>query len=310
MREDYVENASKTTTHPYLPYIEHESAWPEGDRWGIRVYQQDQRSSQREAFTVFAIGGSTTAGPYPQLLYEYLTERLPGETVRVVNGGIQAWTTAESLINLALRGLEYEPDVIVIYHAYNDVFPSCAAPFEADYSHWRQSLPTYDDVLFDELPEILDHSAAFVALRSLLIGQQRRPRWVLEATTVNLPDFEECEFSGRDAFRRNLISMIGIAQAHNIDVILLSQAHRIQDAEVVREVRHVAEARAHNEIVQQVAAEYDADFVDFDQIIEGFRDQFIPDDSVHLNSEGYALLARSIGDQIIETHFLEDVINE
>ncbi|PJF40263.1 MAG: hypothetical protein CUN54_05920 [Phototrophicales bacterium] len=304
VRTDYADNASKLTTHPYLPYINHPRAWPESDEWGIRVYQADDvGASAEEAFTIFAIGGSTTAGPYPQMLYNYLSRNLPEENIRVVNGGIQAWTTAESLINLGLRGLEYDPDMIVIYHAYNDVFPSCAAPFQADYSHWRQPLPTFESVIFDDLPEFFDQSAFFVAIRSLLIGQQRRPRFVLQATTVNLPDFENCTFNGRETFRRNIISMIGIAQAHHIDVMLLTQAHRIQDDTVVREVRHVGEARAHNDILREIATEYDVTFIDFDEIVNPSRAEFIPNDSVHLSREGYAMLARVIGDQIIADYF-------
>ncbi|PJF39497.1 MAG: hypothetical protein CUN54_08600, partial [Phototrophicales bacterium] len=255
-------------------------------------------------YTIFTIGGSTTAGSYPQSLHTYLSSNLPDTQIRVVNGGVPAWTTAESLINFALRGLEYDPDLIVIYHAFNDTFPSCAAPFQADYSHWRRRLPEFEPVIFDDFPTILDHSAFYVAVRELFTTTERTPVSVLGATTANPPNWKDCELNGRDTFRRNLISIIGIARAHEIEVMLVTQAHRIQN-DNVREIRQVGAAREHNDIVREIAATYQTGFFDFDAFIEPRREELMHIDTVHFDREGYAVLAQAIGDQIIAEYFSE-----
>ena len=86
-------------------------------------------------FRIVCLGGSTTytsfveehSLSYPSLLEEGLRER-GYESVRVINAGAEGYTSWESLINLQFRVLDLEPDMIIIYHAINDVFSRIVWP--------------------------------------------------------------------------------------------------------------------------------------------------------------------------------------
>ena len=72
-------------------------------------------------------GGSTTYGLYasdddktwPFKLGQRLSER--GHSVEVLNFGCPGWTSRSSATNLERKGYALQPDVIVVYHAYNDL---------------------------------------------------------------------------------------------------------------------------------------------------------------------------------------------
>lgn len=99
---------------------------------------------------IVCVGGSTTYTScvddwrlaYPALLETFLREAGHGE-VTVVNAGGDGWTTLESLINFETRMLDLEPDLVVVYHAANDLNARLVWPPEAyagDYSGSRQPL--------------------------------------------------------------------------------------------------------------------------------------------------------------------------
>jgi len=78
-------------------------------------------------FRVVCLGGSTTYDDcieddtltYPARLEYHLRER--GYNVRVVNAGVPGWTSYESLINYAFRVSYLEPDMVILFDAWNDL---------------------------------------------------------------------------------------------------------------------------------------------------------------------------------------------
>jgi len=82
-------------------------------------------------FRIFVLGGSTTFGypasiprtedTYPFKLQEALRQRLGTKDVEVINAGVTGYTLRTSVVNYATRLTWYEPDMIVIYHAVNDL---------------------------------------------------------------------------------------------------------------------------------------------------------------------------------------------
>ena len=67
--------------------------------------------------TIFP-GNSAT---YPRQLEASLRKRFPLLGLDVINAGVSGYSSMESLINLQFRVLALEPDLIIIYHAINDV---------------------------------------------------------------------------------------------------------------------------------------------------------------------------------------------
>jgi lysophospholipase L1-like esterase len=92
---------------------------------------------------IATIGGSTTANVHlnfeenwPGRLGFLLQQSFPDKKITIINGGIPGFDTAQSIGNLALRVLPFSPDLVIIYHSYNDlkaIRPD--RPFSPDYSH-------------------------------------------------------------------------------------------------------------------------------------------------------------------------------
>ena len=82
-------------------------------------------------FRILSLGESSTFGAYVSDFQTYSTqlERLLNgrglpERVRVINAGVSAYSSFQSLLYLKQRGFDLEPDVVLFYHEYNDYLPS------------------------------------------------------------------------------------------------------------------------------------------------------------------------------------------
>ncbi len=297
----YPEGKGRYVSHPYLVYTRRPGYDKHTDELGMQVFGGGREPGPGPELRVLCLGGSTTESPYPGMLYHDLKARLRGVAPVVINGGTAAWTSAESLINLALRGIDYRPEVAVVYHAYNDVYPSCAKDFEPDYSHWRTPMELGEPSLFDRLPTWAFHSAAVLALDMLLNYRYARRVYqgVLGVTTRHYPDFAGCPYRGRATFARNLVSMIGLARVHGIKILLVTQAHRLADHPRPMDRALFKEAEANNEVVRRVAREHpEAMLLDFAALAAPHLKQWVTNDMVHLTERGYRALAAAIAGRL------------
>ncbi|MEQ8767671.1 MAG: SGNH/GDSL hydrolase family protein [Planctomycetota bacterium] len=104
------------------------------------------REKPEGTLRIACLGGSTTAsgneasfkGSYPFFLEQELEESL-GREVEVLNFGVNAWTTAETVVNYVLNVQDYSPDLVLIHHAVNDAGPRFYPDYRSDYSHYRKS---------------------------------------------------------------------------------------------------------------------------------------------------------------------------
>src|SRR5262245_35241123 len=98
-------------------------------------------------FRIVCVGGSTTFGAgvpsdrsYPARLEVALNEHAPsGVRYQVLNCGVPGYTSVESLIQLELRLLDLQPDLVLDYDAINDANLVQGRGFQSDYSHARAS---------------------------------------------------------------------------------------------------------------------------------------------------------------------------
>jgi lysophospholipase L1-like esterase len=199
-------------------------------------------------FRVVALGGSTTYGTgtsaaesYPAHLQRILRDEYGYTNVEIVNAGVPSWNTWHSLSNLAFRVLELEPDMIVIFHAINDVFPRVMAEgCYAGITPYR-GLPTnigfYNPQGVDFGPSALYR---FVAVN---LGWMPDPAGQASGVEVQFEqslcpyertnDIDVLEANEPIYYERNLRSMVGIAQAHNVAVMLASWTYyELRDFEV------------------------------------------------------------------------------
>lgn len=73
------------------------------------------------ASTTFCGEVSTDSRTWPSRLERLLQEAYPRLTIRVVIAGVSGYTTEESVKNLEGRVLPLDPDIVVVYHANNDM---------------------------------------------------------------------------------------------------------------------------------------------------------------------------------------------
>ncbi len=101
----------------------------------IRVSSRGFRSPELETpkpegrIRIAFLGGSSTFcaeasgndATWPHLVFEGLVDANPGVELDYVNAGVGGYGTAQSLLNLDHRVAPLEPDVLVVYHATNDL---------------------------------------------------------------------------------------------------------------------------------------------------------------------------------------------
>jgi lysophospholipase L1-like esterase len=255
---------------------------------------------------VLCLGGSTTFGgenpeeeTYPRLLEAALRRRSPGADIEVVNCGVAGYTSVETVIDFALRGLDLEPDVVILYHGVNDVPAALTPGFRSDYSHWT---PPHRRVPGGE-PTLPERSLLWLTLRWKI---ERRATAEAEAPLLEEPPPEAI-----GAIERNTRSVVRLAKARGARVVLPSFAERIHLYPDLASEKPLYAGKAHpsadafrktlaafNEVLRRVAREEGALHPDLHALLPDSKDAFL--DWMHLTDAGNAAMADLLAAAIAE----------
>ena len=138
-------------THPYFSHVPNPEFRSEDGRdrhnsFGFRG-KEIEADKPEGVCRIFCIGGSTTyttsvdnhVDSYPAQLERVLREKYGHRDVEVINTGVAAFSSLDSLLNLQLRVLPLDPDLIVVYHGINDVAARLVPPgkYRRDNSGYR-----------------------------------------------------------------------------------------------------------------------------------------------------------------------------
>ncbi len=94
-----------------------------------RGFRGPEFSPQKTSRTIriFCLGGSTTAGnwvdndqTWPVWLEKYLRQR--GQSVEVINAGVQGWYSYQDLLRFKTEIVNYQPDLIILKQGWNEEF--------------------------------------------------------------------------------------------------------------------------------------------------------------------------------------------
>lgn len=318
--------ASLYVPHPYLGYALRPSykrePYKDGflsiNRLGYRG-PEIVREKPPGTFRIVCLGGSTTFSirvgnrtTYPRLLEERLRATYSNANIEVINAGVGAYTSAQSLINLNLRILDLDPDVLVIHHAVNDVHPRVSPNFKPDYSHYRKSFVFPEEGFSDYLARL---STLYAAFRYRFLRQSFNI-WHL---TVNrklagIPKSEQDEnFNATTSatFRRNIQNMVAVAEDKGIEVVLSTLTF---NEELFAENTHgasyetyVSGIKQHNDVIRSIADRNGLVLVDLAANFPSrARDLF--SDWVHLSSTGTPLKAQLFHDEIVRSQVIEQIV--
>ncbi|GMR21471.1 MAG: hypothetical protein BMS9Abin36_2072 [Gammaproteobacteria bacterium] len=178
---------------------------------------------------IAVIGASTSANVnltfeenWPGVIAARVARKFPHKTVTVLNAAVPGFDTAQSIGNLATRVIHYKPDVVLIYHAYNDL--KAVRPqnnFAPDYTHIHTQ--PYGQI---ETPPVyirlLNKSMAYVRVRNKYReSKQSKGIGMLknyESRLSTVPSIAE------EVFEHNIRSLVAIARSGGAIPILSSFA--------------------------------------------------------------------------------------
>jgi hypothetical protein len=245
---------------------------------------------------IAALGASTTADGYPAMLEKYLNARVATQTNRfeVMNFGQGYWTSAHVLVNFVLNVIDFAPDYIVIHQAANDQHARASeAEFRGDYSHYLKVF---------QPPRIADRYLLRVSVpyRALKFYLNPNPEWMFVETASQIRRKEPPrELNARElgVFRRNIETIIDVATARQIKVVLTTMPHSTEERYDPLNLHQVDQL---NEVLRSIAANHDRLlFVDLDKLMTG-KVNHVFVDPFHVNDTGRQMKAEYIGKRIID----------
>ena len=269
-------------------------------------YRSREFNSEKppNVYRIALIGGSTTytvsvqdnEKTFPYQLERILRDDYGHHNVEVINAGVSGYNSWESLINLQFRVLDINPDLVIVYHATNDVHARLVEPgaYRGDNSGRRKqwSLPCM---------ALWDHSVfARFAGRNLGLSSQIHLETVI--TSSNYVGLGGKETGNMEAsvellrknppiyFRRNLNSMVSVARENEVSLALATWAHSPYFGDFASTDPYQLGFKEHNEVVKEVADESGAYLFEFASLMPTDRKYWA--DGRHVNEEGAVLKAQ------------------
>jgi lysophospholipase L1-like esterase len=290
--------------HPHMLYTGNPtlSGWHNSAGFGDRerVLQKGE-----DVIRIACVGGSTTFGKknWPLMLEQLLREvDLGSREFEVLNFGMSGYTTLESMINLAIKIQDYDPDYLIIHHALNDIMPRLYPRMESDYGHFRKPF-SYELGAIEGY--LLSKSYLYFHLRRRLgwrLSLAHETMTVHETRGDNLytPDYLNPDTS---VFERNLKTMIAVARGANIVPVLSTQPYSVDPSKMPKSwsIDHDLKVKGmiqHNNVIRRVAEERKALLVDLDREMTGNEGYF--KDHVHCNPKGRMKKAEMLKELLIE----------
>lgn len=270
---------------------------------------------------IVVLGGSAVFGAkapdgndWPHLVEQYLREK-GYENIEVVNGGVPGHASFDSLGRLYSQVWMFEPDVVLIYNAWNDI------KFLRFIDGKGQSVPLisivrpYDKTANpftnyrNEFDRLLSASQIYVKLRT------RYYRWKLRIGLEGLaPEGQYTATAGRLGLRQYRLNFeLIVDTARNIGAvpILLTQATLVstdntpEDRKRIgyeyQQMDHATLAKAFddcNDVIRSVADEKGVACLDLAEQLSGKSEMFV--DHVHFTDKGRMEVGRTVG-QFLET---------
>ena len=301
--------------HPFLrgvpkPSASHIEVQGE-DRAKVKINSLGFRSQEIKlakpegTFRIVCVGGSVVYDTRLNLedawatrLQEKLGKKFPGRSIEVVNAGIPGRTSADSVVNVALRVLPLSPDVVIVLHGVNDQKPNRYPGFKPDYSHWY---PFGGGGPWRRmLNRLADRSllACHVRYRvNHLRNRNLRENWRGE----EMKRHDTVGEAGLRAYRLNLESIIGMCSVQGAKVVIGTVGHSLDENDdwnpgmgtrnplvyyheglTLAGIRHGF--REYNRINREVAKERCCVLVDIEKLLPVGKENF--KDDVHFTATG------------------------
>ncbi len=276
---------------------------------------------------IAVIGASTTASlnlsyeeNWPGHLGFLVQNALPGQKVTIINAGVPGFNTAQSIGNLALRVIPFNPNVVIIYHAYNDLKAiKKNSVFKPDYSHIHLK-PYGQHKQPNFFKRCLNHSMFYVRVKNSyrnLINKKKLVKQVIDAKKGEnrLSDIPP---EAVRTFEQHLRALVAIAEVGGAKVILSSFATLhdptldYTDGEMIKKLSKLKKTelgsilhftphlklstifkgiRQYNDVLKTIGQQEKIGWVDNALLIPNDEKYFV--DRVHFSKNGARLMAEN-----------------
>jgi lysophospholipase L1-like esterase len=283
-----------------------------------------------DTFRIVALGGSTTYGSgnerwqdaYPAQLERVLHSEYDQTRVEVVNAGVINYTSWETLANISFRMSDLQPDLLIVYHAMNDIQPRLIHP--EDYNGlnlyrglWQADAgPVPASTLFRFVALRLGWSVRYDdfgrqfqrvdGVRTCGGVYERDGRYICNNFDMAIDDLLAA--NPPTYFERNLRTMIAVAQAQGIPLMFASWAYSdlLYPLDVGGDYMTYAHNQGavaqHNAITQRVAIASGVPFYDFAADMPNDAAYWV--DGMHVNTRGARLQAERFAAFIVDVGLL------
>ncbi|MGE0769733.1 MAG: GDSL-type esterase/lipase family protein [Hyphomicrobiaceae bacterium] len=256
------------------------------------------------ASTTFCAEVSSDKATWPYLVWERIAREFPQSRFDFVNGSVPGYTVSSSIRNLDLRIAPLQPDVIVIYHATNDLAVELGGIAK------KQGIGE----------NIAPPDTSWLSRTSLLWSLVTKNIRILMAedyaktTAKSAVQFDPAAIG--EPFRANMTRLVRRAKETGAVVAVTTFSVHMrsgQDDEAKRRSMHTAliyfpgydfdslvkSFQRYNQIIEEVAAAEGVILVRGEETIPGDARHFV--DSVHFSDEGSAAQARRVYDTLLNS---------
>lgn len=300
-------------SHPYALYVKKpgsDGLYP-SNSMGYGGKREIAKAKTPSLVRIYCVGGSTMEthdpdlGPdssWPGRLQDILGARFRGVSIECINAGTAGYTSAESLSEFLFRGIDIQPDMLLIYHNVNDAWTcQMVADFKSDYSHARRH-KSWNVGWVNRIPQ-LPYLWSYQILRDRITKRYGKANtllhWVSDPPWPTVVAFHPDRVY---AFRRNISNLVAVAQAWACTPVLIKwecdwgvrrmPGNLERTEEAITAYFHYLEAN--NRALKEIAAT----FVNCHYIEVGpFEPRYFKD-TIHFTTDGLEEMARRVADRI------------
>ena len=298
-------------------------------------FRGDPLKSDQDTYKIFTLGGSTTMQwdlpyelSYPARLKQKLRKAYPDVTIQVQNAACDWYTTEHSIIRYLFCLRDYEPHLLIVMHAINDLYRTFTpelwcrpgANFRRDYSHYLGPIVRLER----NKPKLLfSNFLLFDKIKSRILGFDRMRTGSFDMTKISR-QIPVREFKSLEVFRKNIRLLINAIRWDSTNVILATQPSIYRAGLVKEELSRlwfgpifcsqnsvypdVASLeygmRLFNESIVDVAEELNVPVVDLDASIPKNATYFF--DDVHPKAAATAIEAQLFFDKIMSLKLIDN----
>jgi len=291
--------------HPYTTY----SANPSNINHNAQGYRAEKSKLYKAdpgSINIVTLGGSSTYGTrvytrdsYPYLLEEVLRKSVnTDKAINVINGGLGGYATPNIIALLSGKIVHLDPDIIIFYVGFNDAWTRLMfSNFTTDYSH-AQKTWAEPDVPFWRYSRFLDAVAG-------KLGYPSTDPHIHSIAWQPMSGNPETNFlnSSANAFKANLMTLVGISRTHGAVPILVTQATDFSNHPLPDNNKIWSKTMKENTgIIRQIADEMSVDLIDIRRNMTDEKESFL--DVLHMSGKGNRKRAEIIANYLIQNKLI------